>query len=212
MTPWTAACQASLSFTLCRSLLKLMSTECVMLSNHLILCPPLLLLPSIFPSIRLCCQTFFKLLPSLSVCLSPVIILSGTLSASLPSSPLFFQCWVFIPRSLIPTHTYNSNWACYMLSACKVCSNFDLMLSLPLTVTSSLKNIYLLWKSQWKLKINMFRVQIPSILLFCLFLGVQTVNCLFLKEPEKKLPRSNCHLKWRFLFLEQPLLLCVSCS
>ena len=50
--PWTAACQASLSFTNFRSLLKLMSFELVMPSNHLILCCPLLLLPSIFPSIR----------------------------------------------------------------------------------------------------------------------------------------------------------------
>ena len=52
MTPWTAACQASLSFTISWSLLKLMSIESVMPSNHLILCCPLLLLPSIFPSIR----------------------------------------------------------------------------------------------------------------------------------------------------------------
>ena len=51
-TPWTAACQASLSFTVSESLLKLMSIESVMPSNHLILCHPLLLLPSIFPSIR----------------------------------------------------------------------------------------------------------------------------------------------------------------
>ena len=51
-TPQTAAHQASLSFTISQSLLKLMSIELVMLSNHLILCRPLLLLPSIFPSIR----------------------------------------------------------------------------------------------------------------------------------------------------------------
>ena len=51
-TPWTAACQASLSIIISRCLLKLMSTELVMLSNHLILCYPLLLLPLIFPSIR----------------------------------------------------------------------------------------------------------------------------------------------------------------
>ena len=51
-TPWTAACQASLSITKSQSLLKLMSLESVMPSNHLILCHPLLLLPSIFPSIR----------------------------------------------------------------------------------------------------------------------------------------------------------------
>ena len=51
-TPWTAACQASLSFTMFWSLLKLMSMELVMPPNHLVLYQPLLLLPSIFPSIR----------------------------------------------------------------------------------------------------------------------------------------------------------------
>ena len=50
--PWTAALQASQSITNSQSLLKLMSIESVMPSNHLILCHPLLLLPSIFPSIR----------------------------------------------------------------------------------------------------------------------------------------------------------------
>ena len=52
VTPWTAARQASLSITNSQSLLKLMSIESVMPSNHLILCHPLLLSPSIFPSIR----------------------------------------------------------------------------------------------------------------------------------------------------------------
>ena len=52
MTPWTAAHQASLSITNSQSLLKLMSIKSVMLFNHLILCQPLLLLTSIFPSIR----------------------------------------------------------------------------------------------------------------------------------------------------------------
>ena len=51
-TPWTAARQASLSITNAQSLLKLMSIKSVMPSNHLILCHPLLLLPSIFPSVR----------------------------------------------------------------------------------------------------------------------------------------------------------------
>ena len=52
VTPWTAARQASLSFTNSRKLLKLMPIESVIPSNHLILCRPLLLLPSVFPSIR----------------------------------------------------------------------------------------------------------------------------------------------------------------
>ena len=51
-TPWTAAYHASLSITNSRSMLKFISIESVMPSNHLILCHPLLLLPSIFPSIR----------------------------------------------------------------------------------------------------------------------------------------------------------------
>ena len=51
-TPWTAACQASLSITNSQNLLRLMSVEPVMPSSRLILCRPLLLLPSIFPSIR----------------------------------------------------------------------------------------------------------------------------------------------------------------
>ena len=51
-TPWTAVCQSSLSITNSRSWLKFMSIESVMPSNHLILCHPLLLPPSIFPSIR----------------------------------------------------------------------------------------------------------------------------------------------------------------
>ena len=52
VTPWTAACQASLTFTVSQSLLKLMSIESMILSKHLILCCPLLLPPSVFPSIR----------------------------------------------------------------------------------------------------------------------------------------------------------------
>ena len=51
-TTWTAVCQASLSFTISWNLVKLTSVEPVMPSNHLIICWPVLLLPSIFPSIR----------------------------------------------------------------------------------------------------------------------------------------------------------------
>ena len=58
-TSWTAARPASLSFTIFQSLLKLMSMESVMPSKHLILCHPLLLLPSIFPSIRIFSSQLF---------------------------------------------------------------------------------------------------------------------------------------------------------
>ena len=52
VTPWTPACQASLSFTTSQGLIKLISIESVMPSNHLIFCRPLLLLPLVFPSIK----------------------------------------------------------------------------------------------------------------------------------------------------------------
>ena len=62
VTPWTAACQTSLSFTVSQSLLRLMSVESVMPSNHLILCRPLLLLPSISPSIRVfSCESVLRI-------------------------------------------------------------------------------------------------------------------------------------------------------
>ena len=60
-SPWTAACQAHLSFTIW-NLLKFMSTESVILSNHLILCHPLSLLPSIFPGIT--SASFWKFSPT----------------------------------------------------------------------------------------------------------------------------------------------------
>ena len=59
-TPWTATRQVSLSFTISQSLLKLTSIETMMPSNHLILCHPLLLLPSIFPSIRVFSSTLAR--------------------------------------------------------------------------------------------------------------------------------------------------------
>ena len=61
-TPWTAACQASLSFTISQSLIKLMSIETMMPSNDLILCHPFLLLPSIFPNIRVFSNQVAKVL------------------------------------------------------------------------------------------------------------------------------------------------------
>ena len=62
-TPWNAAHQASLSIANSQSLLKLMSIELVMPSNHLILCHPLLLLPSVFPSIRVWVSASASVLP-----------------------------------------------------------------------------------------------------------------------------------------------------
>ena len=73
-TPWTATCQASLSITSSRSLLKLISIESVMPSNHLILCCPLLLLPSIFPSIRVFSDSQFFASGGLSIRASALVL------------------------------------------------------------------------------------------------------------------------------------------
>ena len=87
VTPWTAECQTSLSFTISRSLLKLVSIESVMPSNHLVLCHNLLLLPSVFPSIRaLNCSyltAFFLFnLPSHSFMQGPSHMIAETASCS----------------------------------------------------------------------------------------------------------------------------------
>ena len=84
-TPWTAARQASLSITSSRSLLKLMSIELVMPSNHLILCCPLLLPPSVFSNIRIfSSKSVFHIrwlqYWSFSFCISPSSEYSGLIS------------------------------------------------------------------------------------------------------------------------------------
>ena len=85
MTPWTIACQAFLSFTVSQSLLKLMFIESMMPSNHLILCHPLLLPPSIFPSIRVFSnESFLCIRPkycSISISISPSNECSGLISS-----------------------------------------------------------------------------------------------------------------------------------
>ena len=63
-TTWTAACQASLSFTISWNFLKFISIESMMPSNHLILCHPLLLLPSVFPSIMAFSSESYTYIPS----------------------------------------------------------------------------------------------------------------------------------------------------
>ena len=92
VTTWTAAHQASLSITNSWSLLRLMSLESVMPSNHLILCHPLLLLPSIFPSIRV-----FSKEPALRISWPKYWSFSFTISPSNEHSGLIsfrMDCWI----------------------------------------------------------------------------------------------------------------------
>ena len=107
VTPWAAVRQASLSFTIFWSLLKFMSIESVMLPKHLILCRLLLLLPSIFPSIRVFTNesALYIMWPNywrFSISLSNVYSGLKTLETPLackeikPVSPKGNQLWIFI--------------------------------------------------------------------------------------------------------------------
>ena len=131
VTPWTAACQASRSITNSWSLLKLMSIESVMPSNRLILCHPLLLLSSIFLSIRMFSNELDLLIQwpkywSFSFNISPfneysglisfsidwfgLLAVSGTLKSLLQlhsSKASILQCSAFFMVHILHTHTYN---------------------------------------------------------------------------------------------------------
>ena len=112
VTPWTAACQASMSFTISGSLLKFMSPELVMLSNHLILCHTLLLLPSIFPSITVFSnESAFRMrwpkYWSFSFSISPSKEYSGLISFRID---LFYLLTVLgTLKSLLQHHSLNTS-------------------------------------------------------------------------------------------------------
>ena len=106
VTPWTAACQASLSITSSWSLLKLMSIELVMPSSRLTLCHPLLLLPSIFPSIRVFSNEsvlhirwpkYWSSASASDICIHVSILLQFRLLQSIEQSSL---CYTVGPCSL----------------------------------------------------------------------------------------------------------------
>ena len=114
VTPWNAACQASLSIANTWSLLKLMSIQSVMPSNHLILCLPLLLLPSIFPSIKIFSTSQFFTSSSQSIGVSAsasvlpiswldLLAVQGTLKNLLwnhSSKASIVQHWAFFTQTI----------------------------------------------------------------------------------------------------------------
>ena len=99
-TPWTAACQASLSITNPRSLPKLMTTESVMPPNHLIFCRPLLLLPPIFPSIRVFSSCPVQFISVAQWCPT----LSNPMNHSMPGLPVHHH----LPK-LAETHVHRAD-------------------------------------------------------------------------------------------------------
>ena len=107
-TPWTAANQASLSITTSRSLLKLMSIESAMPSNHVILCRPLLLLPSIFPirvfsNVSVLCIRWSKYW-SFSFSISPSYEYSGLISFRID----WFDLYALLYASNVPMKSKHS--------------------------------------------------------------------------------------------------------
>ena len=113
-TPWTAGHQASLSTTNSRSLLKLMSIKSVMPSNHLILCLPLLLLPSIFPSIRVSqmSQLFTSGGQSIGVSVSTSVLPMNTQDWS----PLERTGWISLQSKGLSRVFSNSSARCFLHS------------------------------------------------------------------------------------------------
>ena len=114
VTPWTAACLASLSITNSQSLLKLMSIESVMPCNHLILCCPLLLLPSIFPSIRVfsnesALRIRWPKYWSFSFSISPSNEDSGLISFRIDWFDLLDKCPPRDTQSLLQHHNSNAS-------------------------------------------------------------------------------------------------------
>ena len=107
VTPWTAAHQVSLSFTVSWSMLRLVSIESVMPSNHLIICPPYLFLSSVFPSIRVFssesayCVTWPKYW-SFSFSISPSNEYSGLISFRIDWFDLLAIQWTL--KSLLQCH------------------------------------------------------------------------------------------------------------
>ena len=123
-TPWSAACQASVSFTISQSVLKLIFIESVMPSNYLILCCPLLLLPSIFPSIRVFSNDLASGCQNI-----------GT-SASAPVLPKDIQGW--FPLGLTG-----------LISLLYICTN-----SYVVCVIHTCKMVWSLWKRNWQFLIK----------------------------------------------------------
>ena len=120
-TPWTSARQASLSFTISQSLLKLMYLESVMPSNHLILCWPLLLLPSIFPSIGVfsnesVLQIMWPKYWSFSFNISPFYEYSGLISFRMDWLDLLAVQGTL--KSLLQHHSSKASvlWHCFLYS------------------------------------------------------------------------------------------------
>ena len=114
-TPWTAACQASLSITNSQSLFKLMSIESVMPSNNLILCHPLIFLPSVFPSIRVFSNESALRIRWPQDC---SFSLSINTSKEYPGLTSFTSDWLDQKQSILQSRDLKRPKGCTSLSVC----------------------------------------------------------------------------------------------
>ena len=184
-TPWTAACQASLSITNSQSLFKLMSIESVMPSNHLILCRPLLLLPSIFPTIRVflnesVLQNRWPKYWSFSFTISPSNEYLGLISFRMNWLDLLAVQWTL--KSLLQHHISKAS----ILQ----CSAFSIVQhSLPYVTTG--KTIALTrWTFVGKVMSLLFNMLSMFVITFlprnkCLFISWLQSPCAVILEPRK---------------------------
>ena len=141
-TPGTAACQAPLSSTISWSLLKLMSIELVMLSNHLILCRPLLLLPSIFPSSRSFPMSWLFISggPSIGVSASASVLpknIQGSFALGLPGL-ISLQSKGLSHRSSKPSVLWHSAFFMVQLSCPYVSTGKTIALTIQTYIQSTL--------------------------------------------------------------------------
>ena len=109
-TPWPAACQTPLSSTIYQSLLKFMSIDLVMLSNHLILCHPLLLLPSIFPSISVFSNESALLISWPKYCSFSFSISPSNENSGLISLFLYLSIYIYFGQIVIPKTALNKSY------------------------------------------------------------------------------------------------------
>ena len=149
MTPWTVAHQASLSITNSQSLLKLMSIKSVMPSNHLIFCYPLLLLSSIFPSIRVFPNEFSQSGGQSIVASASASVLPMNIQAWFP---LGWTCWISLLskglfKSFLQHHT--SKASIHQCSAF-----FIIQLSHPYMITEKNKALTRQWSNNMCLKLT----------------------------------------------------------
>ena len=192
VTPWTAARLASLFITISQSLVKLMSTKFVMPPSHLILCRPLLLLPSIFPSIRVCFSESSLLIKwpkcwSVHVSISPSNVHPGLISFRIDWGGFWLSPAMKIRPSL--TAKFPKRRCLMVLTLCFCSGLFSIALG---TINSHLEP-ELWWEggSGWRTHVNPWLIYVnvwQKPLQYCQVISLQLIKKIILKRKKIKEP------------------------